>query len=235
VFPKIKAVVMSHNQPVSTDELYRKLASCFNVTVFDSGSDEDKRPSCPVERLPNLYWTGCWREAMKRYGKGLDFLWVLGGDIYLLNEPEEYLNAMVSLKAYNVACWTPAVVGRSRACMQAERTGGRVLSVYNLEGQAMALSGAMLDHIGQAFPPGARLGWGVDIWLSWKGWSSGMRNILDGRVRIGHPGGSGYDYIEAGRECEEYLRVNVGPNFALETRMVPFLELFENNLREETR
>ena len=232
---RIKAVVMSHNQPASTDELHGRLSRCFDVTVFDSGSDEGRSPTCPSERLPNLYWTGCWNEAMRRYGAECDFLWVLGGDVELLNEPEEYAYYLGATRAYNVACWSPAVRGKARPFMKADAAAGKVHSVYHLEGQALALSAAMMRAIGCALPSGSRLGWGVDVWLSWKGWTSGMRNILEGRVALGHPEGTGYDCVEAGEECERFLSAHVGGTWQLEARMVPFLERFENNIREETR
>lgn len=232
--PRIKVVVMCHNTPDATDELYGRLSECFNVTVFDSGSDEDKRPRCPAERLPNLYWTGCWLEAMRRWSD-VEFLWVIGGDVSLRSEPRFYLEAMVSMRKYDVAIWSPAIYGRAHDCMSADKAAGRVWSVYRLEGQALALSGKMMAKIDRTFPPGNRLGWGIDVWLCWTSWSGGMRNILDGRVAIEHPGGTGYNVNEAAEECERYLYSLAGPAWPAETRTLPGFERFECNIRETTK
>jgi len=231
--PRIKAVVMCHNTPDTTDELYRRLSGCFDVTVFDSGSDEDKRPGCPSERMPNLYWTGCWLEAMRRWGD-CDFLWVLGGDVSLRDEPWVYMRAMTSMQGYNVSIWSPAINGRALDMMSSAKAVGKVWSVYRLEGQAMALSKDMMSMIGRTFPPGNHLGWGVDVWLCWKAWTSGMRNVLDGRVSIGHPEGTGYDVVEAEKLCERYLFGLVGPSWPVDTRTFPGFERFECNVRETT-
>lgn len=232
--PRIKAVVMCHNTPDSTDELYRRMFGSLDVTVFDSGSDEDKRPKCPAERLPNLYWTGCWLEAMRRWGD-VDFLWVVGGDVSLESDPRSYADAMASMRGHNVACWSPVVNGRAHDYMQAAKAKGRVWSVYRLEGQAMALSGEMMGRIGRKFPPGNKLGWGIDVWLCWKAWTSGMRNVLDGRVSVAHPDGTGYDVNEAARQCECFLYSVVGPRWPLDTRTMEVFETFEVNVRETTR
>lgn len=231
---RIKVVVMCHNKPDTTRELYEKLSGCFDVTVFDSGSDEGKRPICPCETFPNLYWTGCWAEAMKRYGD-YDFLWVVGGDVTLRSTAGEYLKSLTLAATVDTACWSPAIEGRCREIMRADKAGYRTLCVCLLEGQAMALSGRVMAAMGRSIPPGSRLGWGVDFWMCWMGWKHGMRNILDGSVRLYHPEETGYDWREAQAEQIRFMASVGGPRWEVEMRAHPLCEVFENNVVGEWR
>ena len=228
----MKVVIMSHNTPITTENLYSGLSKCFDVTVFDSGSDEDRKPHCPVDVFPNLYWTGCWREAMKRYGDA-DFLWVIGGDISLLNKPEHYRYAFDSLAPFNVGCWSPAISGKCREIMSEEKARDRVWSVYHLEGQALALSKKVMKKIGFTIPEFNKLGWGVDMWFCWESWKYGMRNILDGRVSLHHPSSCGYNNNEAQEEMIKFLSYVCGDGWGFEMRADPYFENFDKNLRGE--
>jgi len=63
-----------------------------------------------------------------------------------------------------------------------------------------------MKHIGGIFPGKNTLGWGLDMWLCWKGWTGGMRNVLDGRVGLYHPSECGYDQNKAVEEMREFMR-----------------------------
>lgn len=227
----VKVVIICHNTPETTEKLYSGLSQCFDVTVFDSGSDEDKRPKCPADTFQNLYWPGCWREAMKRYG-GADFLWVVGGDVSLMKEPAYYHYALNTMTLFNVGCWSPCVSGKCRDVMSADKAAGRVWNVYHLEGQALALSKEVMKMVDFTIPESNKLGWGVDFWFCWKSWKAGMRNVLDGRVSIYHPEVCGYNPTEALSEMAGFLALVGGPNWGPELRAHPYFERFENNLRE---
>jgi hypothetical protein len=224
---KVKAVIMSHNTPVTTRALYEALSPVFDVMVMDSGSDEGQSPECPAERYANLYYTGCWNEAMRRFGD-YDVVWMIGGDVKLENSPREYRDAILSALPFGI--WSPVISGHCREVGAKKMAWGRVFNVYHLEGIAMAISGDMVRHIG-SIPGCNRLGWGIDIWLSWIGWSTGRRNILDGRVSLFHPEGCGYSREQARKEMGEFLEMAVGPNWMADTRCLPHQGLFENNLR----
>jgi hypothetical protein len=76
------------------------------------------------------------------------------------------------------------------------------------------------------------MGWGVDMWMCWRGWKAGMRNILDGKVRLSHPPDTGYDHKEALTQMRYLMEVYGGQRWGPEMRCHPWYELFENNLRE---
>ena len=234
---KIKAVIMSHNTPDTTNELYDKLSQCFDVTVFDSGSDRGKTPGCPFLSFENIYWGGCWNEAMRRSGDS-ELLWVIGGDVTLVDPSSKYEIFLREIDRYNVGCWSPVVQGRMRDIMSLKKTRGRVLSVYHLEGIAFAASKKLMDLMNRRFPEGNKLGWGLDLLMCWTGWTSGMRNILDGRVSIYHPDICGYSMTEASKEMQRYMNVVLGEDWADKVRRIYkkdklVCDCFETNFNEE--
>jgi len=93
---RIKVIIMSHDTPKTTKALYDLLHGTMDVTVFNVGSSEGMSPLCPFDLYPNLYYTGCWREAMRRFGD-YDVLWVIGGDVTAQNTANEYRIAIERL------------------------------------------------------------------------------------------------------------------------------------------
>ena len=228
----IKTVIMCHNTPVSTKKLYKQLSEVGHVDVFDSGSDKDKKPDCPCETFENLYWTGCWKEAMKRYGDS-DFLWVLGGDVLLENETWTYYEIMEDAIKYNIGLWSPAVNGSCRGVMSKNTAKGKAWSVYHVEGIAMAASKRLMEEMGRDFPPGNKLGWGVDVWMSMVGWEKGMMNIIDGRVSIAHPFVRGYDSQRAWDEMSLYMENVLGKEWKTRVKM-SVKDDFDLNIRKQS-
>lgn len=228
----IKTVIMSHNTPDTTEKLYNQLSQVAQVNVFDSGSDVDKIPNCPCEKCGNLYWTGCWVKAINKY-RDADFLWVLGGDVSLKSEPWMYYKVMEDVAKYKIGCWSPAVSGRCRGVMSEEKARGKVWSVYHVEGIAMAVSGHLLKDMSFTIPSGNVFGWGVDVWMSLMGWEGGMRNVVDGRVVVGHPDFTGYSSDKAQREMDWWMEGVLGEGWRERAKTL-IMDSFEANVREVT-
>jgi hypothetical protein len=56
---------------------------------------------------------------------------------------------------------------------------------------------------------------------------NGQSNVIDGRVRINHPEGTGYDDVEAGRQMEETFTKILGPSWRKDFE---YSDFFEENL-----
>jgi hypothetical protein len=227
---KIKAVIMSHDTPKSTKALYDVLCGTFDVTVFNVGCSEGKSPPCPSDIYPNLFYTGCWRESMRRFSE-YDVVWVIGGDVRAENTAAEYLKAITSAMPFGL--WSPSFCGYFREVMSKDKAKGRVLNVFHLEGIATAISRDMMEQIGFDIPGGSVLGWGVDLWMSWEGWRSMRRNVLDGRVSMCHPEGCGYSREAARREMDGFMEQAIGSNWGEEARLAPEFGIFDRNIRHE--
>jgi len=229
---RIKVIIMSHDTPKTTKALYDLLHGTMDVTVFNVGSSEGMSPLCPFDLYPNLYYTGCWREAMRRFGD-YDVLWVIGGDVTAQNTANEYRIAIETAMPFGT--WSPSIVGSSRDVMSRDKVNGRVLDVFHLEGIATAISQNMMRMIDWDIPDGSKLGWGIDLWMSWMGWITLHRNILDGRVSLHHPGSCGYNKFVARNEMSFFMYNSMGPDWEKEARTKPEFQSFDNNIRHVLR
>ncbi len=206
----MKVVILHHNKPENADKLYEQLSECFDVEIWDSGSDPDKIPVNMKHSFVNIYWTGGWNEIMDRY-KEEDAVWMIGCDIELLQKPEEYLEAITSAMPFG--CWSPCIEGRAHPFMLAENyKDNEPKSVRNVEGMAMACSGELMREVGKLLE-GSEIGFGLDYWLCYRAREMGLRNIIDGRVKIFHPEGIGYDEQKAHDQMEETFTKHFGEHF----------------------
>jgi hypothetical protein len=194
---QIKVVIMNHNQRESAEALYLGLSDVFDTSLFDSGSLAEEVSAHTTHKFENIYWTGCWNEGMSLFGHA-DVLWILGGDVNLLNSPMDYKRCIEATMPFG--CWSPAVCGRSRDFMRSEKVGENLLEVYNVEGICLAVSKSVMLEC-KPLPIGSPTGWGHDVWMSYRARKIGLSNFIDGRVKVEHPPLAGYD--------EEIARVDM--------------------------
>jgi GT2 family glycosyltransferase len=173
------------------DSLFEKLSAGFDeVYLFDSGSTPDNIPKHVTHAFDNIYWAGACNKAMELFGD-YDIIWFLGDDIGLEAPAAKYREAMESAMPFG--CWSPCINGRSHPFMQASNyTHGNPMSVRNIEGQAIAFSGALARAIGKKLEVPTQ-GFGQDFWLCYKARQLGMCNIIDGRITMFHPPEITYD------------------------------------------
>jgi hypothetical protein len=156
--PRIKAIIIHHNNPANADKLFEQMSSVFDdMEIFDNGSDPSMIPIHTTRSRENVYWTGTWNEVMKTCSD-YDAVWVIGCDIELRSKPEEYRKAIEDSLPFGV--WSPCIEGRSHPFMLAEYyKDGKPRKVINIEGMAMALSGELMKKV-KELVPGSPMGYG---------------------------------------------------------------------------
>jgi len=226
---RVKAVILHHNNPRGAEMLWCGLDTVFDdVEVYDSGSDDGKHPRCQSTTLPNIYWTGAWNKIMAE-ASDYDAVWMPGADIELLCHVEDYREAIEASLPFG--CWSPAIHGRAHPFMQkVNYAHGMAMSVRNVEGMAMACSGELMREVGELVP-GSPMGFGQDFWLCHRARQMGLRNVIDGRVDVYHPPGTGYDEKLAHSQMEDAFAGLCGPDFR--RRVFEYSESYEGNLVEE--
>jgi len=226
--PKVKVVILNHNNPENSDRLYEQLSEAFDdIEIWDSGSDGDKIPIHVSKAYGNIYWAGCWNEIMATCSD-YDAVWMLGDDIKLKSKPKQYREAMES--ALPFGCWSPCVEGRAKPFMQARHyKDNRPRKVKNMEGMAMAVSGELMK-LAVSLPEGSR-GYGQDLWLCHMARKNELKNVIDGRVRVHHPQEVRYDDSEFVKEMEETF----GKMFGRDFRWTAFEydDRFEENIMDK--
>lgn len=208
---RIKAVILNHNKPENSDKLFKQLSNVFDdVEIFDSGSDAGKIPIHVSRSFPNIYWTGAWNEII-RTCSDYDAVWMLGCDIELRDIPERYREAIEKSLPFGV--WSPCIEGRAHDYMQANHFAhGQPKSVRCIEGMALAVSGHLMRNVGKLVE-GSNIGFGQDLWLCYMARQSGLKNIIDGRVKVLHPEGIGYSVEQALKEMETTFSNVYGGDF----------------------
>lgn len=227
---RVKAVILNHNHPENSDKLYEQLSEVFDdVEVFDSGSDPDKIPSHLGRSFENIYWAGGWNEII-RTCSDYDAVWMLGDDIELKSDAQEYRTAIEASLPFG--CWSPCVEGRAKPFMQAEHyKDGKPRVVRNMEGMCMAVSGPLMSKIDR-LPKGSD-GYGQDLWLCYTARQHHMKNVIDGRVKVYHPEGTGYDDSEWVKQMEDTFSDLLGPDWR--QTAFQFSDVFEENIMSEER
>jgi glycosyltransferase involved in cell wall biosynthesis len=225
---KIKVVILNHNKPETSEILYQKLSEVFeDIEFIDSGSDKDKIPKSITLKFPNIYWEGAWSYVMS-HSKEADVIWVLGGDIKLLDAPLVYKKAIEA--AYPFGCWSPSIEGRAHDFMLSKYYWGQRKSVKNVEGMALAVSNKLLEHIGRKFELTTKYGFGQDFWLCAKSLEFGLTNYIDGSVKVFHPEEIGYNESEALDLMEDAFGRAYGPSYR--RSFFNYFEHFHKNLLE---
>lgn len=229
VAKRIKAIILHHANPENCEKLRAALAPAFDVEIWDSGSPSDKIPVGVDRAFGNIYWTGAWNEIMRTFSD-YDAVWMLGCDIELRKPARHYLDAIKSAMPFGV--WSPAIEGRAHPFMLARNCRGTAVSVRNIEGMCLALSGELMREV-KTLVEGSPIGFGQDFWLCWRSRQLGMKNILDGRVVVYHPSEIGYNEHEAHDQMEMAFGKLYGPNFR--QTIFEYDETFEGNMNQERK
>jgi hypothetical protein len=199
---------MCHNYGLNADFMSEWMRHEFDVTIFDSGSTEEP-PTAPALKLPNLFWSGCWHEAIRHY-HDYDILWVVCADVELHLDAAAYRGALES--AYPFGCWSPAIMGSSLDLMSYGKAKERLWTTRRLEGMCLAVGRELMTQM-RGMPAGNKFGWGMDTYMCWRAKEAGLRNLLDGRVFAFHPQARGYSSDAAHLEMKQTMVKLIGPDW----------------------
>jgi len=206
---RIKAVIFNHNQRQTAEALFEQLRGTFDTALFDSGSASKEISPLSTHRFENLYWTGCWNKSWEVFSD-YDVIWGIGGDCTLKSQAKEYLHAIESIFPFGT--WSPVVSGRAHEYMQPQSADGRIYSVIYLEGIGMAISKPLWSKI-SSFDSLNYIGHAQDLISCFYSRANNLKNILDGRVELFHPGAIKYDLEEARVLMFESLERQFGKNW----------------------
>ena len=226
----IKAVILHHNQPESADKLYESLSEAFDgVELIDCGSSPSKMPINVTVPLENVYWEGAWLEAMRRWGDS-EVLWILGGDIELLDKAEVYRQAIEAAMPFG--CWSPSITGRAHSFMLTKH-GNKRVRVKNIEGMALAVSRELMASIDYQFALSTKIGFGQDYWMCAMSRRDGLKNYIDGGVSVYHPPSIGYNEDDAHSRMQESFSQKYGADFR-NTLFEYTMDYYGNQIKDES-
>ena len=207
--PEVLCCVFDHNQHDGAARWADLLSPHFDTVILDSGS----MPPCPhpaAVHLDNVYYSGLMNQAYDLLvARGYRWLLVVTGDIEIDGPNAEKLVAGIRdiLRTSNVGLYQPSCGWslHGRALYQSVcHFTGRMRKVNFQEGWFHLVRTDLLQEICPIDCGLNRLGWGVDLALSHFARVRKLLVLVDDRIRVVHPAGTGYNKEEALRQMRAW-------------------------------
>ena len=201
---KILCCILNYNRNDQAIAWWGRLSPHFDTVILDSGS----QPPCRHEgalNLENVFYSGLMNEAyMLLLERGYRWLMIVTSDIEIdaANTAKLVAGMQETARTSNVGLYQPscALSLHGRALYQSLcHYTGRVRKVNFQEGWFHLVCREILDEVMPVDLSLNRLGWGIDLVFSHFARMKRMLVLVDDRVRVVHPRGSGYNR-EAARE-----------------------------------
>lgn len=204
---RILCCIFNYNDNAAASAWADRLSPHFDTLILDSGS----QPPCAhplAVHLSNLYYAGLMNEAWRRGVEGgYGWVLVLTSDLMISEKHTVRLvKALAEIShAENVGLYQPSTAWRGRSLPQSRcHWTGRMRRTNFQEGWFHLVR---VDLLGKVCPIDTsvnRLGWGIDLALSHFARVERLLILVDDRIRVVHPGGSGYNRDEALRQMRAW-------------------------------
>ncbi|MBR1872557.1 MAG: hypothetical protein IJ795_05060 [Bacteroidales bacterium] len=205
---KILCCIFNYNVNEGAIAWSERLSAHFDTLILDSGSN----PRCvhpTAVPLDNIFYSGLMNEAWKRaHEGGYDWLVVLTSDLEINDRNFARLSRGIEdiSRSVNVGLYQPSNSWKGRSHHQSRCWyTGRMRCVNFQEGWFHMVRMDLLDKVCPIDLDLNRLGWGIDLALSHFARVNGLLILVDDRVRVTHPHGSGYNKDEADRQMRAWL------------------------------
>jgi|GEM_PF-1451425 len=185
----------------------------FKTVILDSGSE----PPCvhpSAVNLDNVYYSGLMNEAYARAVEG-GYKWVvvLTSDLRISEKDIPRLARSISKmsKAVNVGLYQPANSLKGTAHWHSMRK--RPYKLRRRRFQEGWFHMVRTDVLGKICPVDTsvnRLGWGLDVALSYYCLKEDLLILVDSRIPVEHPAGTGYNREEAERQMKVWFSLIPG-------------------------
>jgi hypothetical protein len=184
-----------------------RLSPHFDTLILDSGS----QPPCPhplAVHLDNIYYAGLMNEACRRGREGgYGWVMVVTSDLVISDKNAALLAETMAKIAHstNVGLYQPSTAWKGRSLPQSRcHWTGRMRCTNFQEGWFHLVRLDLLEQVCPIDLSLNRLGWGIDLALSHYARVNQLLVLVDDRIRVVHPGGSGYNKEEALRQMRAW-------------------------------
>lgn len=207
---EILCCVFNHNENDLAIQWCNRLSPYFDTVILDSGSD----PVCEhpsAINLPNVYYSGLMNKAYEMLVQR-DYKWLViltddivmkEKDIPLLCKTLKELTESKNVALYQPSCsWS--LKGRALPQSLCHFTG----KIRNANFQEGWFHLVRRDVIAEIMPVDTnvnRMGWGIDNSLSHIARIKNLLVLVDDRIRVLHPRGTGYNKDIALAQMKQWL------------------------------
>lgn len=203
--------VVNHEHNKEAAALVEGLAPFGEVVAIDSGSKLESRFRDVFDlKLPNVYYTGVLNAAVDQaVERRHDQLLLICSDVWVPDCGRLVALSREALADSEVGCYAPCVDGSWHLQMRSRRSGS-TREVAFVEGMCFASRTSLLRKLCPVDPEVNRFGLGLDVVLGYYAMKAGMKAVVDDRLQVRHPLGSGYDVGLANDQYRRWLAL-LGP------------------------
>lgn len=210
---RILCCIFNHDENEKAIGWSERLSPWFKTLILDSGSN----PPCvhpTAVTLDNIYYSGLVNEAWRRAKEG-NFPWVviLTSDLEISPENEFPLVRKIERisRSTNVGLYQPANARKGTSHIHSSYKWPPIIRrSWFQEGWFHMVRVDLLDKICPIDLNINRLGWGIDVALSYFSIMSRRLILVDSGVTVEHPGGTGYNREEAERQMWQWYKTIPG-------------------------
>lgn len=204
---RILCCIFNYNDNAHACEWANRLSPCFDTLILDSGSHPRCEHPCAVA-LDNLYYSGLMNEACRRAVEG-NYPWVMvvTSDIQIQERDVPALVAAMEQISYseNVGLYQPSTAWKGRSLPQSRcHFTGKMRPASFQEGWFHLMRTDLLQEVCPIDRKLNLFGWGIDLALSHCARLRRLLILVDDRIRVVHPAGTGYNKEEALRQMRAW-------------------------------
>lgn len=207
---KVLCCIFNYQRNAEAIRWWERLSPHFDTVILDSGS----QPPCIHEgalNLDNIYYSGLMNKAFELLLER-DYRWlmIVTSDIEIDGRNTEKLISGMQdmLRTVNVGLYQPscALSWHGRALYQSVcHYTGRLRKVNFQEGWFHLVCREILEAVLPVDLEMNRMGWGIDLAFSHVARIKELLVLVDDRVRVIHPRGSGYNRDSAKAQMKRWL------------------------------
>lgn len=207
-YPEVLVAIVNHENTGNALSLARGFRRHAETLLIDSGSElsEQERAQFDI-LLPNVHYSGLFNESLRQVAsrEGIDALLFICSDV-LIEQPAAVLDRMTdAFSTGSIGIYTPSNTGSSGHVFCRTQTSSGLREIPFVDGYLFGVRREVLERCPQVDLNVNPTGWGVDVYAGYLAASMGLRTVVDDRVSIYHPAGSGYDRALAFRQMVTWL------------------------------
>lgn len=200
-------VIVNHNCNKGAIHLKQQFAPLSDTLLMDSGSTLQESEEEHFDAiLGNVYYNGLLNEAWKRFSAedNYDYLLFITSDVEIENPQYLVKRTAGLLSEPTIGAYCPSTTESSHPFMNCKGTSG-IRKVTFPEGFCFAVKKEVLSKVCPVDTSINKIGHGVDIYIGYVTLLLGMNSVVDDKVVVYHPNGSGYSDIEARKERDNWF------------------------------
>lgn len=202
---KLLVAIINHNHNQEGITLKNRFAPHVDTLLIDSGSTFKSGEKEQFDfTLPNVYYNGLINKAYESFKEEHTHMFLITSDV-IIEDIEALLNRMKEVYSGNplVRVYAPSAVHSTHKHQNNLGTND-IRKVTFTEGFCFVMPREFLDEICPIDLEVNKIGHGIDMYMGYLSMSNKFWAVVDDRVTVDHPHGSGYSDKQARIERDRW-------------------------------